>query len=78
MGSNQDRDREGSQLGPRTGQGRDLVTKGSDLGDEKQSIDFWYFQAGPGGGKARSALVRQHLHPHVPSVHMALAHLYGG
>lgn len=62
----------------RTGQGRALVTKGSDLGDEKQSVDLRHFQAGPGGGKAGSALGRQHLHPHVPSAHAALAYLYGG
>lgn len=66
------------QVGPKTGQGRALVTKGSDLGDEKQSIDLRHFQAGSGGGKAGSALVRQHLHPHMPSAHVALAYLYGG
>lgn len=72
---NQNRDKEGSKFGPKMGQGRALVTKGSDLGDEKQSIDFRYFQAGSGGGKVGSTLVRQHLHPHVPFAHMALAHL---
>ena len=76
--SNQDRHREKDQFGPKTGQGRTLITKVSDLGDEKQSIDLRHFQAGPGGRKAGSALVRQHLHPHVPSAHVALAYLYGG
>lgn len=80
--SNQDSDGEGSKYGPRTRQSKALVIEGSDLGNKKQSIDLRHFQAGPRGrigeGKWGSALVRQQLHPHVLSVHMALAHLYGG
>ena len=54
----------------RTGKSPEF-TKGSNLGHKKQSIDLRYFQAGPGGRKAESTLVRWHLHPQVPSAHRA-------